>query len=155
LAVIKGVPKKRQGTICEPIGRHPRIRKKMAVVTPPHTHGRDAITHVTLLKRLHPFSLIACRLETGRTHQIRVHMAHLGHPILGDPLYARPFNPPNNWPEAARTAVSGFNHQALHAAELAFEHPVNEQKMHFKTAPPEDFLALLEALQELGAVLNV
>ncbi len=154
LALVKGVPGRQRGTITAAIGRHPKARKKMAVIPPPHQRGRHAVTHYSVLNRLPPFSLIACHLETGRTHQIRVHMAHLGHPLLGDPLYARPFSPPGHWPERIRSLVAGFKRQALHAAELTFEHPHEKRTMHFKTAPPEDFSNLLAALRELGGIFD-
>ena len=151
LAVLKGIPVQPRGCVDAPLARHPVSRRKMAVVPPFRERGRRAVTHYALLERLHPFCLVSCRLETGRTHQIRVHMAHLGHPLLGDPLYARPFNPPSSWPEAVRGVVSGFRRQALHAASLTFEHPASGMTMRFKAALPEDFSVLLEALRALTA----
>ncbi|MBF0371494.1 MAG: RluA family pseudouridine synthase [Magnetococcales bacterium] len=145
LAVIKGVPRGGGGELSAPIGRHPKHRQRQAV-TP---RGREAITHYQTLEHLPPFTLVQCRLETGRTHQIRVHMAHLGHPLLGDPLYARPFNAPGHWPDWIRQVVSGFKRQALHAASLGFLHPVTGEKHLFEIPPPEDFQNLLKALRSL------
>ena len=122
-----------------PIGRCPTDRKRMAVVT----GGRRAVTRVGTLRRFGPpdrphCALVACRLETGRTHQIRVHCAHIGHPLVGDPVYgrARPA------PEAARA----FPRQALHAESLGFHHPENGRWMAFSAPPAADFAALLGAL---------
>lgn len=144
LAVVKGLPP-RQGTIDAPLGRHPVQRQRMAVAT----DGRRAVTHYQVLEPLGPFTLIACRLETGRTHQIRVHLAHLHHPLLGDPVYSRPYIPPLSWPEEARQQVQAFQRQALHAAELTFTHPVTGQKITCQADPPPDFQRLLETLRAM------
>ncbi|MEO5362935.1 MAG: RluA family pseudouridine synthase [Magnetococcus sp. DMHC-8] len=145
LAIVKGRPRPARGEIDAPIGRHPKDRQKMAVVT----RGRQATTHYAVLDALSGLSLIACRLQTGRTHQIRVHMTHIGHPLLGDPVYSRPFNPPATWPEPARTVITAFHRQALHAAELGFTHPITQQRMQFTADPPADFRQLLATLRQL------
>ncbi|MBF0184993.1 MAG: RluA family pseudouridine synthase [Magnetococcales bacterium] len=145
LALVKGVPEV-NGRIEAPIGRHPRERQKMAVVN----GGRAAITHFQRLETWAGCSLLACRLETGRTHQIRVHLAHRGFPLLGDPLYSRPFTPPQRWPEAARQVVGGFARQALHAAMLGFTHPHSGQRLQFTADPPPDMQQLLQMLRSLA-----
>lgn len=149
LAVIKGTPIPPSGTVNAPIGRHPRHRQKMAVVA--EDRGRAAITHYRLVESLGPFNLISCRLETGRTHQIRVHMAHIGHPLLGDPLYGRPFTPPLDWPESVRQVVTNFKRQALHATNLEFEHPNDGQRRRFHAPIPADLAELIAALRQVVA----
>ena len=151
LAIAKGMPHPAQGEIDAPIGRHRKDRKKMAVEP---VHGRHAVTHYKVLESLLPFSLIFLRLKTGRTHQIRVHMAHKGHPLLGDPLYSRPFTPPTTWPETAQNIVSTFHHQALHAAMLGFTHPATGERLQFEVEPPTDFQQLLETLRQLQNSTN-
>ncbi|MBF0426393.1 MAG: RluA family pseudouridine synthase [Magnetococcales bacterium] len=147
LALIRGLPRPHQGTIDAPIGRHPTRRTRMAVTS---RHGRRAVTHFTILERFAGLTLIACRLETGRTHQIRVHLAHIGHPVLGDPVYSRPFQPPGPWPEAVRMCVTAFRRQALHAAALGFTHPVTGQRLEYDAPLPTDFAELLAALRSLS-----
>ncbi|MBF0175416.1 MAG: RluA family pseudouridine synthase [Magnetococcales bacterium] len=147
LALVKGHPEREQGRIEAPIGRHPTQRTRMAVTT---RHGRAAVTHYTVLEKLTGFSLIQCRLETGRTHQIRVHLTHIGHPLLGDPVYGRPFQPPGHWPEAVQHQVRSFARQALHATTLGFTHPITGERLAFDSPPPEDFKGLLTALRSLG-----
>ncbi|MBF0272165.1 MAG: RluA family pseudouridine synthase [Magnetococcales bacterium] len=144
LALARGNLTTPQGSIDAPIGRHPKDRKKMAVEP---RHGRHAVTHWQRLESLTGFTLVACRLETGRTHQIRVHMAHIGHPLLGDPLYARPFHPPQEWPEERREIVLSFRRQALHARQLTITHPTTLKEMSFTAEPPEDFNRLLVSLR--------
>ncbi|MBF0180293.1 MAG: RluA family pseudouridine synthase [Magnetococcales bacterium] len=146
LALVRGHTALASGSVDAPIGRNPRDRKKMAVEP---RHGRRAVTHWQRLESLPGCTLLACRLETGRTHQIRVHMAHIGHPVLGDPLYSRPFHPPASWPEAARELVTGFRRQALHAEQLTIVHPVTGLEMCFSAAPPEDFQRLLAGLRTI------
>ncbi|MEO5331920.1 MAG: RluA family pseudouridine synthase [Magnetococcus sp. YQC-5] len=144
LALIKGSPLLNQGSVEAPIGRNPNDRKKMAVEP---RHGRHAVTHWQRMESLPGFTLISCRLETGRTHQIRVHMAHIGHPVLGDPLYARVFHPPEKWPENVRSTLVSFRRQALHAAQLTITHPMTGKEMSFAADPPLDFLQVLEGLR--------
>ena len=146
LAIVKGTPHPLQGEIDESIGRHKKVRQKMGIDP---VHGRRAITHYRVLESLLPFSLISCRLKTGRTHQIRVHLAHKGHPLLGDPLYSRPFTPPTVWPEIIQNRVGTFCRQALHAAMLGFTHPVTDKRLQFEVEPPDDFQQLLEVLRQL------
>lgn len=120
-----GCPKADTFTIDAPLGRHPVHRKKQAVLLGPGSHhARRAVTHVTVLERYKGYSRLRCRLETGRTHQIRVHLAHIGHPILGDKLYNR---------TASAKLADG---QLLHAGELSFTHPRTGQKLHFTTPAP-------------------
>jgi 23S rRNA pseudouridine1911/1915/1917 synthase len=132
------------GTIDAPIGRHPRQRIKMAVRD---RGGREAVTHYRLLRRYRHFTALAVQLETGRTHQIRVHLAHRGYPLLGDPLYGGRQRVPAGASTALRTALSEFRRQALHAQLLAFDHPVSGEHLEFRSPQPED-------LQQLVAVLD-
>ncbi len=120
-------------------GRHPRDRKRFT--SKGLARGKRAVTHVERLRALHASCLIRCTLETGRTHQIRVHLADAGHPLLGDPLYGRPGKDPR-----VRAAASGLGRQALHAAVLGFAHPVTGAPLRFETEPPEDFQRALAAL---------
>ena len=149
MAIIKGAPHPKQGEINAPIGRDAQIRQKMAVVP---VRGRHAVTQYTVLEDLSPFSLISCRLKTGRTHQIRVHMAHKGHPLLGDPLYSRPFTPPATWPEETQQMLRTFQRQALHAAILGFTHPVQGKRLHFEVEAPADFQQVLSTLRQRHTV---
>lgn len=132
------------------LGRHPADRKRMAVVP---EGGRNAITHIQTLERFgsqeKPFaSLLECRLETGRTHQIRVHAAHIGHSLVGDPVYARPRAVPyRDSTEALRTALGSFPRQALHAAVLGFRHPSSGKEMRFEAGFPADMNRLLSCLR--------
>ena len=136
-AVIIGNLKEDKGTIDAPIGRSLRDRKKMAVVA----GGRDAVTHYEVLRRYEGFCLVKCILKTGRTHQIRVHMAHVGHPLLGDEVYG---NGKNKFECQNRTILGG---QCLHAAEIGFIHPRSGEKMNFRTELPEYFKCILDKLE--------
>ena len=141
-AVVWGVPVPRVGTIERPIGRHPRNRKRMAV-TP---GGKPAVTHYRVLAHSDDVaSLVECRLETGRTHQIRVHLGDLGHPIVGDPLYGRSRRLAAR-PASARLAAEALGRQALHAHSLAFRHPTSRRELRFVSDFPNDIKMLLEAL---------
>ena len=134
LALVRGQPSPPRGTITGAIGRSPANRKKMAVLDDGRPGGRAAVTHYRVLKSFAgPLSLLECRLETGRTHQIRVHLTHRGYPLIGDKLYG-----------GAR--VPAFPRQALHAYKLAFDHPDGGEKMNFEIALPEDMRALIDSL---------
>jgi len=134
LAVVHGVPRGEEGTIVAPIGRHPADRKKYAVVA--EEAGRHACTHWRLIERLGDHSLLRFRLDTGRTHQIRVHCAHLGHPIVGDATYGR-----------CRKLPVALPGQALHAVRLGLDHPITGERMVFDAPLPEVFEKLLAALR--------
>ena len=128
------------------LDRHPTDRTRMAV----RPAGRRAVTRLTVRDRFgasgRGAALVACRLETGRTHQIRVHAAWIGHALIGDPVYARGRTPSADLPPPARAAAAAFPRQALHAAVLGFRHPVTGSLLRFETPPPADFAALLAAL---------
>lgn len=148
LAFVWGVPELR-GTVDAPLDRHPTHRQKMAV----RTSGRQAITHWEVLETYAGAdgtpvaSLVECQLETGRTHQIRVHMAHVGHPLLGDEVYGQGFRTKAaRLDEAARELLAGLGRQALHAARLGFAHPVTGEHLSFESELPSDLAALREAL---------
>lgn len=129
-----------RGTVHAPIGRHPTDRKKMAICRR-EGEGRDAITHYEVLERFGGFTLVRCRLETGRTHQIRVHMASLGHPLLGDPVYG------GDGTRFEATHRKYFCGQCLHAGELSLTHPRTGALMTFQAPLPADFAALLDILR--------
>ncbi|AMX01651.1 23S rRNA pseudouridine(1911/1915/1917) synthase RluD [Microbulbifer thermotolerans] len=133
------------GTVDAPIGRHRQNRLKMAVLD---FGGKEAITHYRVRERFRTHTLLRCALATGRTHQIRVHMAYIRHPLVGDPLYGgRPRLPPEASPELAR-ALQQFPRQALHAAELCLRHPRSDEEMRWRAPIPADMLRLLELLRE-------
>ena len=138
-AIVYGVPQPAAGTVDTWIARSNVDRKKMAV----HREGRGkhAVTHYRMIERLHGAALVECRLETGRTHQVRVHMAHLGHPLIGDPVYGRERK---GFKSILETL--GFKRQALHAKRLGFIHPVTGQKLSFDSALPTDMQELLSEL---------
>ena len=130
------------GSVDAPIGRHPTDRVRMAVVK----NGREAVTHYRVRERFRAHTLIECRLETGRTHQIRVHMAHVKHPLLGDPVYSRLANPRGASAELLQ-ALRGFRRQALHAEKLAFAHPASGNTITVEAPMPADMQALVEVLR--------
>ena len=150
LAFVWGAPDRPRGNIDKPLGRHPRARERMAV----RADGRHAVTHWEVLERYLGIdckpvaSLIACRLETGRTHQIRVHLASIGHPLLGDPVYGTGWRTKAaRLPEAARAALQALGRQALHAYLLGVEHPVSGQHLVFRSALPSDLDLLRSSLR--------
>lgn len=134
VALVYGCPKDASGTVNAPIGRHPTRRKEMAVVP----QGRVAITHYQVKDCLGAYALITCRLETGRTHQIRVHLAYLGYPIVGDEVYG------------PRKAPWKLTRHMLHAARLTLTHPMTGERMDFSSELPEDFKAMQGKLQRIA-----
>ena len=140
LAVVSGHPSPPAGTIRTQIGRSTTNRKKMAVL--PEGKGKHAVTHYRTVENLKDAALVECKLETGRTHQVRVHMAHIGHPLIGDSTY-------NNRRKAFKFGPnqSYFNRQALHAVSLGFNHPVTGEKLGFESSLPDDIQLLLTSLR--------
>jgi 23S rRNA pseudouridine1911/1915/1917 synthase len=130
------------GIVNAPIGRHPRNRKRMAVVAA----GKPAITHYRVMRRFHQFSQLELSLETGRTHQIRVHMQHIGHPLVGDPVYARPQKSLKGVPDALLMFIRAFPRQALHARQLILAHPAGGETARFEAPVPADMEGLFAAL---------
>nr|WP_320145626.1 RluA family pseudouridine synthase [uncultured Anaeromusa sp.] len=142
LAIVHGAVTVEQGIVKAPIGRHPKDRKKMAVT---FENSKEAVTHFKVLERFTEYTLLECRLETGRTHQIRVHMQYIGHPVVGDPKYGRlkPY----------------FSHliqgQALHSAQLSFTHPHTKEDLSFEAPLPQDMQSILQELREQFAIGGV
>ena len=132
------------GTADAAIDRHPRDRLRMAV----RADGREAVTHFRLRERFRAHTALECRLETGRTHQIRVHMQHLRHPIVGDPLYGGPLKLPKGASEELAASLRGFGRQALHAETMEFVHPVAGEPVRVSAPVPADMLELLRVLRE-------
>ncbi len=149
IAIVKGIPIPPAGMISTMMGRSMQDRKKMAVLGPfdpkrpedAESRGKHAITHYKMIQQGQGVSAIECVLETGRTHQVRVHMAHIGHPLIGDQTYGRRRKSRNLGP-----AEADFNRQALHAASLAFTHPVSGEKLSFLSPIPDDMQELLSEL---------
>ncbi len=131
------------GTVEEPIGRHRSDRLRMAV----RSDGRPARTHYRVLERFRGHTYLRVKLDTGRTHQIRVHLAHLKYPLVGDPVYGTRLGRPRGAGDQLIEALRSFKRQALHAAALAFDHPLSGERLAFEAPPPADFAALLEALR--------
>ncbi|MBR4308531.1 MAG: RluA family pseudouridine synthase [Oscillospiraceae bacterium] len=130
--IVRGGFREDEGTVDAPIGRHPTDRKRMAVT---YKNSREAVTHWKVLARYGQYTHVQCRLETGRTHQIRVHMAHLGHPIAGDPIYG------------IKKPELGLQSQCLHARKLRFIHPRTQQPMELSCPLPQEFQNTLNKLQ--------
>ncbi|UYV15600.1 RluA family pseudouridine synthase [Porphyrobacter sp. ULC335] len=143
IAVTAGHPSPATGTINARVGRSDSDRKKMTVLPNISSRGKTAITHYKVLERLNEAAVIECRLETGRTHQVRVHCASIGHPLLGDPAYGRT-------PKSLRPVLErlGFARQALHAAELGFVHPVTGENIRFSSDIPQDMAELIDELRD-------
>ena len=135
VALVHGNIVEAKGRIDAPLGRHPKDRVKMAVNM---KDGKDAITHFTVLERFGNYTLVQCRLETGRTHQIRVHMAYIGHPVVNDPLYGY------------KRDAFPIEGQALHSCTLDLVHPITKQAMHFEAPWPNDFKAVVQAVDGGG-----
>lgn len=134
-AIVVGSPREDSGTIDKPIARHKTDRKKMAIIE----GGREAVTHYTVIRRFKGYTHMAFQLETGRTHQIRVHMASVGHPIIGDPVYG-----------LKKDRFADIGGQCLHAAELTLCHPATGQQMHFMAPLPDYFVQILEKLEKMS-----
>jgi 23S rRNA pseudouridine1911/1915/1917 synthase len=143
LAVVLGVPRAAEGTIDVPIGRDPVHRRRMSVRAP---RGRPARSTYRVVEALDAAALLRVRIATGRTHQIRVHLAALGHPVAGDPTYGGRRRPASRRPEA-RAALEGLTRPALHAARLAFTHPFTAERLSFESPLPPDLQALITALR--------
>ncbi len=143
-AIVWGHPQPPAGMIAGAIGRSPNNRKKMAVVA---KGGKRAVTHYRIEKNWGVASLAECRLETGRTHQIRVHFAHRGHGLLGDPAYG---SRRAGIPDALKDALTAFGRQALHAAKIGFVHPQSNERVEFSAPIPADMVALMDVLSSLN-----
>ncbi|WP_294299023.1 RluA family pseudouridine synthase [uncultured Sphingomonas sp.] len=137
-AIVSGLPRVKAGTVDAPLARSPQNRKKVAIVS----GGKHAITHWRELRELRDAALVECRLETGRTHQVRVHMASLGHPLVGDPVYGR-----TKSSHRALLETLGFHRQALHAARLGFIHPISSVALSFESEMPADMQELFNQLR--------
>ncbi|HSY94956.1 MAG TPA: 23S rRNA pseudouridine(1911/1915/1917) synthase RluD [Steroidobacteraceae bacterium] len=132
------------GTVDEPIGRHRGDRLRMAI----RVSGRPAVTHYRVLERFRAHTYLSVKLETGRTHQIRLHLSHIKYPIVGDPVYGGRFGLPRGATPVLIDALRGFKRQALHAATLGFDHPRSGERLILQSAVPPDFAQLLEVLRE-------
>jgi len=139
LAIVNGVPKANKGTIDAPLARSTADRKKIAIVE--GRRGKRAVTHWKRLEILNDAALVECRLETGRTHQVRVHMASIGHPMLGDPVYGR-----SGRTHSKLLKELKFHRQALHATKLEFTHPITRHRLSFDSPMPADMQELFNAL---------
>ncbi|MDY4280708.1 MAG: 23S rRNA pseudouridine(1911/1915/1917) synthase RluD [[Pasteurella] mairii] len=141
-AIASGIMTK-GGTVDQPMARHPTKRTHMAV----HPLGKPAVTHYRIMERFRDYTRLRLRLETGRTHQIRVHMAHIAHPLLGDQTYGGRPRPPKNASEELMRVMREFKRQALHAVMLRLAHPISGEMMEWYAPLPADFVALVEALK--------
>ena len=132
------------GKVDAPIGRHPKDRQRQAVTA----SGKPAVTHYRVNERFRAHTHVRCRLETGRTHQIRVHLAHVRYPLVGDPVYGGRLKMPAGAGESLKTLLREFPRQALHAHKLRFDHPVSGAPVECKAPLPDDMFLLLDALRE-------
>ena len=137
------------GTVDAPIGRDPKDRIRQAVVE--EGEGKDAVTHYRVIDRFAHHTHVKCILETGRTHQIRVHMAHIEHPLIADPMYGGKVRFPKKADEALKDVLKGFNRQALHAKKLTLMHPISGEEMSWKAPLPQDLQDLLQVLEKFDA----
>ena len=151
-AIVWSPPSRPNGTINAPVGRSTRNRERQAINR--GSNGREAITHWSALERFSNSDgdiisgLLACVLETGRTHQIRLHMEHAGHPVMGDKTYGTGFKTKTKFlDDASREALASLNRQALHAARLGFEHPVTGEELEFEAPLPDEMQQLVDALR--------
>ena len=142
-AIVCGNPKNDEGTVDAPIGRSPVDRKKMAVIRDPLKNSKNAVTHYKVLERFRGFAFVRCELETGRTHQIRVHMSSIGHPLLGDEVYG---GAGSKICQTNKALISG---QCLHAGELRLTHPKTNKEMIFSAPMPDTMEKLLEKLRKI------
>lgn len=138
------------GTLEAPIGRHPKDRKRQAVTA----SGKPAVTHYRVVERFRAHTHVRCRLETGRTHQIRVHLAHLRYPLVGDPVYGGRLKLPPGAAEPLKEILREFPRQALHARRLAFVHPGSGERVTFRSPLPDDMLMLIDYLREDHATMR-
>jgi len=143
LALVKGWMTA-GGTVDEPLGRHPADRKRHTV----REDGKHAVTHYRLAQRFKRHTLVRVKLETGRTHQIRVHMAYIRYPLVGDPVYGGRFQMPTNCSPELETILRGFKRQALHATKLGLQHPETNEYCEWELAVPEDMANLIKALEQ-------
>lgn len=132
------------GLVDEPIGRHPQKRVQMAV----HPSGKHAVTHYRVAERFRAHTLVRCRLETGRTHQIRVHMSYMHHPLVGDPVYLGRRQPAGKVPDYLAECIRNFKRQALHARYLELEHPISGERLSWHAATPDDMVELIARLRQ-------
>ena len=153
-AMVWGKPRFDRAEVDAPIGRHPSDRKRMSIITDSRHSAREAVTELSVEERLGPFSALLARLQTGRTHQIRVHCQYIGHPVVGDPLYGGSRRVPAENVTSSRkarveAAITALNGQALHAFRLSFEHPGTGERLTFEAEMPEPLLNLLTVLREV------
>jgi 23S rRNA pseudouridine1911/1915/1917 synthase len=136
------------GTVDEPIGRDPKDRIRQAVVE----DGKDAVTHYRVIDRFAHHTHVKAILETGRTHQIRVHLSYIGHPLIADPMYGGKIRFPKKADDHLKNALKKFNRQALHAKKLTLTHPITLEQMSWKAPLPQDLQDLLKVLQEFDSI---